>query len=103
MPYSDVPREQLILRDILAIHRTTLANERTLLAYVRTALTSLITGIGLIKFFESTATRAAGWLFVAITVVTLSLGFQRFRKMKRSVDLAREPVAENRSHQGPDQ
>ena len=44
-------REELELRDHLAIERTSLANHRTLLAYVRTAIVLVATGITLIKLF----------------------------------------------------
>ena len=37
-------REELILRDHLALDRTRLANERTLLSYLRTALMLMVAG-----------------------------------------------------------
>jgi len=43
-PYDRFRRDELILRDVLAIDRTILSNERTVLAYLRSALTLFIVG-----------------------------------------------------------
>lgn len=42
----------LILRDHLAMERTTLANQRTLLAYIRTAVSFFGAGIALVKVID---------------------------------------------------
>jgi len=84
-PYEDLPKYELILRDVLAVDRTVLANERTFLAYVRTALAFVITGVGLIKFFESFAIEVAGWAFVAFSILILAIGFKRFIRMRHSL------------------
>ena len=49
-PYQRFLKEELILRDELAIDRTLLANERTLMAYVRLAITLIIAGVSIIHF-----------------------------------------------------
>lgn len=82
-PYSKISNEQLILRDQLAIDRTVLANERTFLAYVRTALTCLITGVGLIKFFDSLFIDGLGWVFVVAAGVTIFVGTIRFNHVRK--------------------
>ncbi|MDH5381747.1 MAG: DUF202 domain-containing protein, partial [Cyclobacteriaceae bacterium] len=41
-------KEEIILRDFLALERTTLANERTLFAYIRTSLYLILAGIAFI-------------------------------------------------------
>lgn len=42
-------QEKIILRDYLAMQRTTLANERTLFSYIRTSLYLAIGGVGFMK------------------------------------------------------
>jgi putative membrane protein len=51
-PYERFQREELILRDELAIDRTILANERTVLTYFCSALTLVIVGVTFLHFFE---------------------------------------------------
>ena len=98
-PYSEFSKEELILRDYLAAHRTTLANDRTLLAYTRTTLTFLIGGASFIQFFDAVVVRVIGWVFVPAAVITLLLGFVNYQRMKRSLkrigtaDAARPPAS----------
>jgi putative membrane protein len=94
-PYGDLPHEELILRDYLAAHRTTLANDRTLLAYMRTTLTFLIGGASFIQFFDALVLRVIGWIFVPAAVVTLLMGFFNYRRMKRSL---KQIATADRSH-----
>ena len=84
-PYSQFGTEDLILRDHLAAHRTTLANDRTLLAHLRTTLTFLIVGVSFVQFFDALVVRAAGWVFIPAAAVTLIVGIVRYEKMKRSL------------------
>ena len=44
-----VNKEEIILRDYLALERTRLANERTLFAYIRTSLYLILAGLTLIQ------------------------------------------------------
>ena len=46
-------KDEMILRDVLAIDRTILANERTFLSYIRAFLNFIIGGISFIKLFDS--------------------------------------------------
>jgi putative membrane protein len=80
-PYCKFAKDELILRDHLAIDRTILANERTLLAYIRTALAVFVTGVSFIQFFESILMVILGWVFVPIGVITLVIGFWRYKKV----------------------
>jgi len=84
-PYSRFGAEDLILRDYLAAHRTTLANDRTLLAYLRTTLTFLIGGASFVQFFDALVVRTLGWVFIPAAAVTLIVGIVRYEKMKRSL------------------
>ena len=80
-PYSRFEREELILRDELAIDRTLLANERTLLAYLRSAVSLGIAGISIMHF------AAHGWYFWAgvaclpAGALAAAIGIVRHRRM----------------------
>lgn len=83
--YQKIQKEKLILRDHLAASRTVLANERTILAYVRTALALLVSGFSLIKFFESLLLDLVGWLLVPAGVLTLFVGWRRYRQVNKQI------------------
>ena len=80
-PYSELYKEELILRDFLATDRTILANERTFLAYMRTMLALVVAGISLIKLFEDPIIHVVGWIFIPLGLFTLVLGIIRYRAM----------------------
>ena len=92
-PYATTVKEQLILRDRLAIDRTVLANERTLLAYVRTALTFFLVGISFIHVpmlhpdpdFDGLVYGLSGWLFVSAAVTVAVVGYVRYRRFRARV------------------
>lgn len=73
----------LSLTDRLAIMRTALANERTLLAYGRTALALAAGGIAVAQLFPGPSVRAIGWTLVPTGALLLSLGWARFRRVRR--------------------
>jgi putative membrane protein len=89
-PYTRFDKNDLILRDELAIDRTNLANERTLLAYLRSAVALLIAGVSIMHFSHG------GWFFwvgavcVPGGIVTALIGLLRFRKMNRAISEARK-------------
>ena len=88
-PYARFARNELILRDELAIDRTVLANERTMLAYVRTALTLIIVGVTFIQFIESGALRVLGFVFVPSGVLVGAFGAWRWRRMAGAIRMLR--------------
>lgn len=80
------------LRDHLAVERTELANERTLLAYIRTALALFLTGISgvhLPGLGEGTSFgpgyRVAGWIFIAAAAGVVTIGYVRYRRIRRRI------------------
>lgn len=89
MTYSRFEKEELILRDELAIDRTLLANERTLLAYLRSAVTLLIAGASIMHFSKE------GWFwFIGVAILPVgfvagAIGVIRYRKMNRSISQVR--------------
>lgn len=84
-PYERFQQKELILRDLLAIDRTTLASERTFLAYIRTAFTMIITGLSLIKFFDYMIAIVSGWIFIGVGLGVLVLGGFRYMKFRNNI------------------
>jgi len=84
-PYEQFATSDLILRDQLAIDRTILANERTFLAYCRTALALMITGAGVMKFFESGLWQIAGWVLIGVGVIVAGIGVWRTSAMAKNI------------------
>ena len=76
-------KEKLILRDYLAMQRTTLANERTLFSYIRTSLYLVIGGIGLIKLRDFESIKWLGYVALVISGLMIIFGIIRFLMLKR--------------------
>ncbi|MDQ7053203.1 MAG: DUF202 domain-containing protein [candidate division KSB1 bacterium] len=93
MYYKKFRKQDLILRDLLAVDRTVLANERTLLAYARTALTLFIAGVSFIHFYPARVLYWIGWGFVPVAALVLYTGFRRFMTIKQNL----EPLTEVKS------
>lgn len=82
-PYANVPADDLILRDRLALDRTELANERTLLAYARTALALLAGGVTLLHFVDAAWAVALGSVSLPLAAVVGAYGTARFLRVRR--------------------
>lgn len=78
-------KDDLILRDHLAIDRTRLANERTFLAYFRTSIFFLGTGISVIhiQFFEQVT--YLGWILIALSPIIFSIGLHRLIRVRKAI------------------
>jgi putative membrane protein len=91
--YLRFRKNELILRDELAVDRTLLANERTLLAYLRSAVSLIIAGVSMIHF-----SGMKGWfLVVGIACIPLGIaigifGIMRFVKMNSDISTVRTQV-----------
>jgi putative membrane protein len=83
--YSRFGKDELILRDELAIDRTLLANERTLLAYLRSGVTLLIAGVTIMHFSEVGWFWTIGLTSIPAGIIAAIIGIQRYRKMKKSI------------------
>lgn len=83
--YMQFKKEDLILRDYLAADRTVLANERTFMAYIRTSLALAAGGASLIHFFDPLVIKAGGVLLIALAILVLGWGIQRFIYYQRSL------------------
>jgi len=84
-PYEQFATSDLILRDQLAIDRTILANERTFLAYCRTALALVLTGAGVIRFFETMFSQISGWALIGVGVIVAGIGVWRTSAMAKNI------------------
>ena len=85
-PYQTFVVEEMILRDHLAVDRTSLANERTLLSYMRTALACIIGGASGLHFLSGLATDVFGGAFIGIGMGTAIYGSYRYRWYKRRIE-----------------
>ncbi len=81
--YKKFEKNELIVRDLLALDRTVLANERTLLAYFRTALALILSGATGIHLFSDTTMRLSGWALITLGIVILLFGLNRFRRVQK--------------------
>lgn len=78
-------REKIILRDFLALERTTLANERTLFAYIRTSLYLILGGIAFLKMQSLETIEWLAYLSFAISFLMIVYGLVRYFKLKRKL------------------
>ena len=78
-------KEEIILRDHLAMERTKLANERTLLSYIRTSLYLLLGGIAFLGMNDLSDIRYLGYFSLSLSVVLLIIGIIRFLQLKKYI------------------
>lgn len=77
--------ENIILRDFLALERTTLANERTLFAYLRTSLYLILGGIAFLQLREFDRLRWLGYLSFSISAFLIVFGLLRFILLRQKL------------------
>ncbi len=78
-------REEIILRDYLALERTRLANERTLLAYVRASLSLVVAAAA---FFQIEGLENIKWLgypSVVFGILFALAGILRFVSVRKKI------------------
>ena len=80
MAYEKFCKDELILRDELAIERTKLAEERTYLAYIRTGMTVSMGGIFFVGYFKEGLFSYVGYFALLIGAVFLGYGFYKHKK-----------------------
>jgi len=71
-------KQNLEIRDNLAIERTQFANERTFLAYIRTAMGLVLAGFSLIQFFHDQVYVWVGVLFIPGGIFGGIIGLKKF-------------------------
>lgn len=77
-PYARFKREEMILRDWLALDRTVLANKRTFLAYGRTTMALFALGIAFVKLIHHEFFEIAGFVLIALGVVAFIVGTREY-------------------------
>tara|TARA_R110000868_G_scaffold137113_7_gene350530 strand:+ start:959 stop:1327 length:369 start_codon:yes stop_codon:yes gene_type:complete len=85
-------KDEIILRDYLAMERTTLANERTLLSYIRSSLYLLVGGIALLKLENFENLHFLGYLSLILTVCFVVIGLYRYQKLKSRLKVYYEEI-----------
>ncbi len=76
-------KEDIILRDHLALERTKLANERTLFSYIRTSLYLLTVGVGIFEVKSIIHLRWLGCICLILSLIILAVGIYRFLLMRK--------------------
>lgn len=71
-------KNEIILRDYLALERTKLANERTLLAYTRTSLYMILGGIAFLQLKDFRSIFWLGYLTIGLSVIFILIGIYRY-------------------------
>lgn len=77
-PYNEFKREDMILRDWLALDRTILANKRTFLAYGRTSIALMGLGMAFVKLIYHPFFEFSGFALMAVGVVVFVTGWREF-------------------------
>ncbi len=101
--YNEVHKEDMTLRDYLAVDRTVMANESSFLSYIRTALTMIVAAVTFLKFFNSTSVHVLGWIFIVGAVLMVVHGATRYEAMENILhnltgDMQNHP---DTRHRGP--
>ncbi len=78
-------KEEIILRDFLALERTRLANERTLLSYLRTAVYMAVATVAFLEMEQFAEIRWIGYVTIALGIGFLLMGVLRFLMLRRSI------------------
>jgi len=78
-------REKIILRDFLALERTTLANERTLFAYIRTSLYLILGAIAFLKMESLETVKWLSYLSFGLSFIMIVYGLLRYYKLKHKL------------------
>ncbi len=76
--YQFENKEEIILRDYLALVRTRLANERTLLTYIRFALFLILGGLAFLELDGFEGIKWLVYLAFGISLVSLVIGITKF-------------------------
>lgn len=102
-PNSGFNRDQMILRDWLALDRTALANKRTFLACSRTAIALVVLGIARVTLIDHLLLEVAGFGLMALGALIFLAGLREYRtnqnRLRRllaaeKISIAAEPCAD---------
>jgi putative membrane protein len=78
-------KNDIILRDVLALDRTKLANSRTLLSFIRTSLYLVVSGLAVMNVKVLEEIRFTGWILIAASLLALITGIVNYFVFKRKI------------------
>ncbi len=81
--FTEGKKDELTLRDYLAVDRTIMANETSFMSYIRTSLTVVVAGVSIIHFFNGTVMTIVGWVFIAFAALLFIHGATRYDSMEQ--------------------
>ena|SRR5690554_2224490 len=96
-------KDEIILRDYLAMERTTLANERTLLSYLRSSLYLLVGGIALLKLENFKNLYLVGYISLLLAIIFVIVGIYRYQKLRKRLKVYYEEIDLIRQKQSKEQ
>jgi putative membrane protein len=85
-------KEDIILRDHLAMERTKLANERTLFSYIRTSLYLVLGGIAFLGMKDLKEFYYVGYFSLITSVVLIIVGIIRYYQLKNHLKKLYKPL-----------
>jgi putative membrane protein len=91
-------KEEMTLRDHLAVSRSVLANERTLQSYVRTSLAMFVAGLSFLRLelFKALEFRVLGVIMIPTGIVLFFYGYVKYRRMAQHLRAVEEGASEER-------
>ncbi len=78
-------KEKIILRDFLAMERTSLANERTLFSYIRASLYLAIGGVAILEYEGFAAFSWLSYTVFGLSLILIFIGIFRYRRLKKKL------------------
>ncbi|MBD3638267.1 MAG: DUF202 domain-containing protein [Crocinitomicaceae bacterium] len=78
-------RDKIILRDFLALERTTLANERTLFSYIRAGIYMVLAGFAFMKIEVFSDMLWLSYSLFAFSALLIVYGFIRFSVLQKKL------------------
>jgi putative membrane protein len=78
-------KEKIILRDFLALERTTMANERTLFSYLRTSIYLILAGFAFLQLESFESIKWIGYVSFAISGLMIIYGFIRYHILRNKL------------------
>ncbi|MEX0998025.1 MAG: DUF202 domain-containing protein [Flavobacteriaceae bacterium] len=79
-------KEKIILRDFLAMERTSLANERTLFSYIRASLYMAIGGVAILEYEGFATFNWLSYVVFGLSLILIFIGVFRYQRLKKKLE-----------------
>lgn len=86
--------EKVILRDYLALERTTMANIRTVFSVIRTSIYLVLAGIAFISLDDFESLEWIGYVLFGISLLFIIIGLARFFELRSKLRKLYKPIKE---------